>query len=80
MPPVRTKWGRFSNAAGTWRPLAHKHEERVARLFTRLKSEERAREKAARAVAMASQLLAQSGPGAPAPETTPGGDDEPAAA
>ncbi len=60
--------------------LARKHEERVARLFTRLKSEERAREKAARAVAMASQLLAQSGPGASAPETTPGGDDEPAAA
>jgi CheY-like chemotaxis protein len=60
--------------------LARKHEERVARLFTRLKSEERAREKAARAVAMAGQLLAQSGPGAPAPESTPSGDDEPAAA
>jgi DNA-binding response OmpR family regulator len=60
--------------------VARKHEERVARLYVRLKSEERAREKAARAVAMASQLLSQSGPGAPAPDSTPGGDDEPAAA
>jgi CheY-like chemotaxis protein len=59
--------------------LARKHEERVTRLYARLKSEERAREKAARAVAMAGQLLSQSSPGAPAPET-PGGDDEPAAA
>jgi DNA-binding response OmpR family regulator/predicted nucleic acid-binding Zn-ribbon protein len=59
--------------------LARKHEERVARLYARLKSEERAREKAARAVAMAGQLLSQSGPAAPAPET-PSGDDEPAAA
>jgi CheY-like chemotaxis protein len=59
--------------------VARKHEERVARLYTRLKSEERAREKAARAVAVAGQLLSQSGPGAPAAET-PGGDDEPAAA
>ncbi len=60
--------------------VARKHEERVARLYARLKSEERAREKAARAVAMAGQLLAQSSPGAPAPERGPGGDDEPAAA
>ncbi|MGO9832562.1 MAG: response regulator [Myxococcaceae bacterium] len=60
--------------------VARKHEERVTRLYARLKSEERAREKAARAVAMAGQLLAQSGPGAPAPESAPGGDDEPAAA
>jgi DNA-binding response OmpR family regulator len=59
--------------------VAHKHEERVARLYAKLKSEERAREKAARAVAMAGQLLSQPGPSAPAPET-PGGDDEPAAA
>jgi CheY-like chemotaxis protein len=59
--------------------VAHKHEERVSRLYARLKSEERAREKAARAVAMAGQLLAQSGPGTP-PVETPGGDDEPAAA
>jgi DNA-binding response OmpR family regulator len=59
--------------------VAHKHEERVTRLYARLKSEERAREKAARAVAMAGQLLAQSGPAAP-PAETPGGDDEPAAA
>ena len=59
--------------------VARKHEERVARLYTRLKSEELSREKAARAVAMAGQLLSQSGPGAPAAET-PGGDDEPAAA
>jgi CheY-like chemotaxis protein len=60
--------------------VARKHEERVARLYARLKSEERAREKAARAVAMAGQLLAQSTPGAPAPEKGGGGDDEPAAA
>jgi DNA-binding response OmpR family regulator len=60
--------------------VARKHEERVARLYARLKSEERAREKAARAVAMAGQLLSQSGPGTPAPETSPEGDDEPAAA
>jgi len=60
--------------------LARKHEDRVARLFTRLKSEERAREKAARAVALAGQLLAQSSPPAPAAESAPGGDDEPAAA
>jgi len=60
--------------------VARKHEERVARLYARLKSEERAREKAARAVAMAGQLLSQSSPGALAPETTPEGDDEPAAA
>jgi CheY-like chemotaxis protein len=60
--------------------VAKKHEERVARLYARLKTEERAREKAARAVAMASQLLSQSSPGTPAPEATPGGDDEPAAA
>ncbi len=60
--------------------VARKHEERVTRLYARLKSEERAREKAARAVAMAGQLRAQSGPGAPAPESAPGGDDEPAAA
>jgi DNA-binding response OmpR family regulator len=59
--------------------LARKHEERVTRLYARLKSEERAREKAARAVAMAGQLLSQSSPAAPAPEP-PGGDDEPAAA
>jgi DNA-binding response OmpR family regulator len=59
--------------------VARKHEERVTRLYARLKAEERSREKAARAVAMAGQLLAQSAPGAPAPET-PGGDDEPAAA
>jgi CheY-like chemotaxis protein len=60
--------------------VARKHEERVARLYARLKSEERAREKAARAVAVAGQLLSQSGPAAPTPDTTPGGDDEPAAA
>ena len=60
--------------------VAHKHEERVARLYARLKSEERAREKAARAVAMAGQLLSQSGPGTPTAETAPEGDDEPAAA
>ena len=59
--------------------VARKHEERVARLYAKLKSEERAREKAARAVAMAGQLLSQSGTGAPSPET-PSGDDEPAAA
>jgi DNA-binding response OmpR family regulator len=59
--------------------VARKHEERVTRLYARLKSEERARDKAARAVAMAGQLLAQSGPGTPPPET-PDGDDEPAAA
>jgi DNA-binding response OmpR family regulator len=59
--------------------LARKHEERVARLYARLKSEERAREKAARAVAMAGQLLAPSGAAAPAAEP-PSGDDEPAAA
>lgn len=61
--------------------VARKHEERVARLYTRLKTEERAREKAARAVAMAGQLLSQSSPPAPASSSeTPGGDDEPAAA
>jgi DNA-binding response OmpR family regulator len=60
--------------------VSRKHEERVARLYARLKSEERAREKAARAVAMAGQLLSESGPGTPAPEVNPGGDDEPAAA
>jgi CheY-like chemotaxis protein len=60
--------------------VARKHEERVTRLYARLKSEERAREKAARAVAMAGQLLSQSAPGASAPEKTGGGDDEPAAA
>ena len=59
---------------------AFEHEERVARLYARLKSEERAREKAARAVAMAGQLLSQSGPGTPTAETAPEGDDEPAAA
>ena len=60
--------------------VAQKHEERVARLYTRLKAEERAREKAARAVAMAGQLLNQSGAGTPAVEKAPDGDDEPAAA
>ncbi len=60
--------------------VARKHEERVARLYARLKAEGRAREKAARAVAMAGQLLSESSPGTPAPGTTPEGDDEPAAA
>jgi DNA-binding response OmpR family regulator len=59
--------------------VSRKHEERVARLYARLKAEERAREKAARAVAMAGQLLSESSPGTPAPESNPG-DDEPAAA
>jgi CheY-like chemotaxis protein len=58
--------------------VAQKHEERVARLYARLKTESRAREKAARAVAMAGQLLSESSPVTPA-EATPG-DDEPAAA
>jgi CheY-like chemotaxis protein len=60
--------------------VARKHEERVTRLYARLKAEERAREKAARAVAMAGQLLSQSNPGTPATDKSPGGDDEPAAA
>ncbi len=60
--------------------VARKHEERVARLYARLKSEGRAREKAARAVAMAGQLLSESSPGTPTSDTTPDGDDEPAAA
>ena len=51
--------------------VAKKHEERVARLYARLKSEEKARERARRAVAMAGQLLA--------PEKPPG-EDEPASA
>jgi chromosome segregation ATPase len=50
-----------------------KNRERVTRLYARLKSEERAREKARKAVAVASQLLAE----APAPE--PGTSLEPVA-
>jgi CheY-like chemotaxis protein len=60
---------------------ARKHEERVARLYARLKSEERAREKARKALAVAGQLL---GEGRPTPEPASGeggpGEDEPAAA
>jgi CheY-like chemotaxis protein len=60
---------------------ARKHEERVARLYARLKSEERAREKARKALAVAGQLL---GDERPTPEPASGeggpGEDEPAAA
>ena len=45
---------------------ALKNRERVTRLYARLKGEERAREKARKAVAVASQLLAEQ----PAPEST----------
>ena len=47
---------------------ALKNRERVTRLYARLKGEERAREKARKAVAVASQLLAEQ----PAPESTTG--------
>jgi CheY-like chemotaxis protein len=47
---------------------AVKNRERVTRLYARLKGEERAREKARKAVAVASQLLAEQ----PAPESTTG--------
>ncbi len=66
-----------------------KNRERVTRLYARLKSEERAREKALKAVSVASQLLAETpAPGAESsgttPEPVPGepdpGTDEPAVA
>ena len=41
---------------------ARKHEDRVTRLYARLKSEERAREKARKAVAVTAQLLAEPRP------------------
>jgi len=50
-----------------------KNRERVTRLYGRLKAEERAREKARKAVAVASQLLAE----APAPASEPTGTLEP---
>jgi CheY-like chemotaxis protein len=60
---------------------ARKHEERVARLYARLKSEERAREKARKALAVAGQLLAEERP-TPEPTSGEGGpsENEPAAA
>jgi CheY-like chemotaxis protein len=59
-----------------------KHEDRVTRLYARLKAEERAREKARKAVAVTAQLLAEPRPAAPDPETggEPPGEDEPAVA
>jgi chromosome segregation ATPase len=68
---------------------ARKNRERVTRLYARLKSEERAREKALKAVSVASQLLAETtAPGAEAAGTTlepiagepDPGTDEPAVA
>jgi chromosome segregation ATPase len=66
-----------------------KNRERVTRLYARLKAEERAREKALKAVSVASQLLAETPtPGAestgttlePVPGETEPGTDEPAVA
>ncbi|HSP20020.1 MAG TPA: hypothetical protein VLQ79_10915, partial [Myxococcaceae bacterium] len=60
-----------------------KNRERVTRLYARLKAEERAREKARKAVAVAGQLLADQGT-APSEvvgaESEPGATDEPAVA
>jgi chromosome segregation ATPase len=61
---------------------ARKHEDRVTRLYARLKAEERAREKARKAVAVTAQLLAEPRPTPSEPEASgePPGDDEPAVA
>ena len=61
---------------------ARKHEERVARLYARLKSEEGAREKARKALAVAGQLLGEERPTPVDPAAGEGGpnEDEPAAA
>ena len=61
---------------------ARKHEDRVTRLYARLKAEERAREKARKAVAVTAQLLAEPRPTPESPEPTgkPPGEDEPAVA
>lgn len=61
---------------------ARKHEERVARLFARLKNEERVREKARKALAVAGQLLGEERPAPVGAASDEGGpdEDEPAAA
>ncbi|HEY1416298.1 MAG TPA: response regulator [Myxococcaceae bacterium] len=59
---------------------ARKNRERVTRLYARLKGEERAREKALKAVSVASQLLAEPAapPQEPAPSLEPvGGEPDP---
>jgi hypothetical protein len=66
-----------------------KNRERITRLYARLKAEERAREKALKAIAVASQLLAEAPAGTsegsattlePVPGEIESGTDEPAAA
>lgn len=68
---------------------ARKNRDRVTRLYARLKGEERAREKALKAVSVASQLLAESATAATEPQAAPmepvpgeqePGTDEPAVA
>ena len=60
---------------------ARKNRERVTRLYARLKGEERAREQARKAVAVAGQLLAEQGAAplesVPAPLESVGGEPEP---
>src|SRR5262245_43165546 len=60
---------------------SRKNRERVTRLYARLKGEEKAREKALKAVSVASQLLAESATAQAEPQGTPmetvGGEQEP---